>query len=506
MKRIIYILLMMPCFIVAQNMYNVVPLVDKKLTGTARFIGMGGAMGALGGDISVMSSSPAGIALYRSNDANLTVSADFDALKAIYNRDKANSDYTYAAIDNAGFVLANNIDDEYLKFINIGVAYRRCKGIEGNFEMYGIANGFSQQYEIARLYSKSEFPIGNLNYKMYENFGHSWLALLMAEGYYEGYRQGDDFITDARGFLLWEPTDIGYYSEERGGVDEVDINLSANFADWLYLGATIGLSYVDYNRYSCYYENDAKGEIYSIANNYSVKGNGINVKLGAIVRPFRYSPFKIAFSVHTPTWYELTDRYSASIAAVDGYIYDTRDEERFYDDLFLKYKFNTPWRFNTSVSYTFGTSLALCAEYEYADCSSSEFDNRTGASRAQNEEIEKNLKEQHTFRLGAEYRLGDFSIRGGYNFQSAPFSKNAYKDMDCANVTDTSTEYMNKFEKNVVTLGAGYRYNNVYIDVAYMMQTQKADFYPFYDVEYVNPAAKVRSTCHSLVATLGMRF
>ena len=44
------------------------------MNGTARFVGMGGAMGALGGDISTIGTNPAGIGIYRSNDAMLTLS------------------------------------------------------------------------------------------------------------------------------------------------------------------------------------------------------------------------------------------------------------------------------------------------------------------------------------------------------------------------------------------------------------------------------------------------
>ena len=65
---------------------------------------------------------------------------------------------------------------------------------------------------------------------------------------------------------------------------------------------------------------------------------------------------------------------------------------------------------------------------------------------------------------------------------------------------------MNRFEKNIFTLGAGYRYKNFYLDVAYMLQTQKADFYPFYDTEYVNPAADVEFADNSIMATFGVRF
>lgn len=48
----------------AQNAYDAEKLLGNDLNGTARFVGMGGAMGALGGDISVMSSNPAGIGIF----------------------------------------------------------------------------------------------------------------------------------------------------------------------------------------------------------------------------------------------------------------------------------------------------------------------------------------------------------------------------------------------------------------------------------------------------------
>ena len=52
----------------AQTIYDGAKLTGKDLNGTARIVGMGGAMGALGGDISTMGTNPAGIGLYRSSD------------------------------------------------------------------------------------------------------------------------------------------------------------------------------------------------------------------------------------------------------------------------------------------------------------------------------------------------------------------------------------------------------------------------------------------------------
>ncbi len=49
----------------AQETYQDTKMVNNDLNGTARYVGMGGAMEALGADISTISSNPAGIGLFR---------------------------------------------------------------------------------------------------------------------------------------------------------------------------------------------------------------------------------------------------------------------------------------------------------------------------------------------------------------------------------------------------------------------------------------------------------
>ena len=61
----------------AQDSYDAQTFVNSDLNGTSRFVSMGGALGALGGDISVMSTNPAGTALYRKSDAAITLSGVF---------------------------------------------------------------------------------------------------------------------------------------------------------------------------------------------------------------------------------------------------------------------------------------------------------------------------------------------------------------------------------------------------------------------------------------------
>ena len=504
MKRLLYILALLPLGISAQNMYNVSSLFENDLRGTARFVGMGGSMSALGADMSAMGTNPAGMAMFRSNDASITANLDMKTNKTDYEGTILGSDNTNFFVGNAAMLFSFECDNEKLKFFNLGFGYRRRNNLSGTFEMCGAANGYSQQYVMEQLYRNKEFAYDNLQDWMYNKFRYSWLPLLAADALL--YDDNGNFLTYPDTTLIWAPDELAYYEKTNGGVHTVDFNVSGNISDRLYLGATVAVSTVNYDRYTEYRETDSYGDIYVLENNRYIKGSGVDVKVGAILRPFKYSPFKIGLALHTPTWYNLQEYSSASIVDMYGYRISTLDKELYGDMLFVENRLKTPWRLNASMAYTFGTYLALNAEYEYSDYAKKTFTDRGGVYKGQNEEMEYNMLAQHTVRVGAELNLGSFAARVGYNYATAPFAKDAYKELYNASVAETSTEYMNRFEKNVVTAGLGLRGNMFYLDLAYLMEMQKAEFFPFYDYDIVNPGAAVRMTNHSVVATLGMRF
>lgn len=517
MKRFLYaILLILPLVVSSQNMYNMSALFDNSPSGSARFLSMGGSMGALGGDISVMGTNPAGTAIYRSSDFNLTGMLGVVDNKTMLDGKNTITNYTGTNMNNAGFVMAFDVDTPPVKFVNFGVGYRRKANVGNNLSVKGNYDGFSQQYLIDYLYRQNQFDIDKMTTDMYSNFGYNWLALLAADAnitddegnflFYPAFKNDEDdtWIYD----IIYNPDCFGYYSEERGGLDVFDVNLSVNIDDRVYLGATLGYYKLDYSRYSSYYEADEHGEIYTLKNNYKVNGSGFDFKLGAIFRPFKYSPFKVAAFVHTPIFYKLVDSSSASMFGPFGDGYETKHEDCFGDELYVAYSLRTPWRFGASMSYTFGKYVALNAEYEYSDISDIMFTDGTDADKAQNEEISYNLKQQHTVRLGAEVSLGKFAFRAGYNYISSPFRTDAFKFMDNAAITDISTEFINRFDKNIATCGIGYAGEMLYFDVAYMYQRQNADFSTYYDIDLMSPApvASVKTTSHSVVASVGIRF
>ena len=76
----------------AQTIYDAAKFSGKDLNGTARFVGMGGAMGALGGDISTISTNPAGIGIYRSNDLMTTFGFNYTSSESNYKGNIMKSD------------------------------------------------------------------------------------------------------------------------------------------------------------------------------------------------------------------------------------------------------------------------------------------------------------------------------------------------------------------------------------------------------------------------------
>ena len=122
----------------AQDTYTNALLSTSILNGTARYVGMGGAMDALGADLSVISTNPAGIGLFRSSQAKLTfgMTSQQDAPSGI----SGNS--TYPTFDQAGFVYS--IRNSSSSFVNIAFNYHKESDFNFLMSAAGDLNGASQ--------------------------------------------------------------------------------------------------------------------------------------------------------------------------------------------------------------------------------------------------------------------------------------------------------------------------------------------------------------------------
>ena len=500
MKRIINIfaLAIVAMQLNAQSTYNVTPLFSPDLVGTARFVGMGGAMSALGGDISTISSNPAGIGIYRSNDFAATASLNVLNTKADFlgsSQDKNNVNFSF---DNIGIVFSGNVGGKSLKYVNFGMNYTHRNNFRKKFAMNGwyADEDYSQQYQIQNLYDQSLPDLANISSDSYWDPHYAWLPLLAA----------DAGLIDNNGNINYLPTDATFFSKDKGGVDQIDFNISCNIDDRLYLGATLGIQYVDYQRSSIYSEYDELGEIYTLENWQKTEGSGFDVKLGAIFRPFEYSPFRLGLAFHTPTFYNLTDYSNAYIFGPGGDM-ATNWYDAYGEDYIVDYTVSSPWRMNISAGYTFGNFLAFNAEYELVDYSSTNMEYADGVGMpTMEEEFECNMQTQHILRLGTEMRLDDnFSMRFGYNYISSAFKEGAWKYISPSSAT-TATDYTNTKDTNLFTVGLGYKGEGFYFDAAYQCLMQDTDFYTYKDPEISLPATKVSNFQNKVVLTFGMRF
>lgn len=527
--------------VTAQTVYDAAKIADKDLNGTARFVGMGGAMSALGGDISTIGTNPAGIGIYRSHDVMTSFSLSSFGTDANYMGNNLSTSKMKGSYDNLGFVLSTKIGNKTtLRYVNFGFNYHKSNSFYGNMEMGGDLGNQSQSYYMAQQAAGIE-SWGN---SPYTDVNIGWLSVLGYDGWLitdittdktgTPYLDEDgNQINDVNGnplyrtpgvyYGLYDNGNASYRSEQRGGIEQYDFNISFNIKDRVYLGLTLGAYSVDYNKYTTYGESYENGEYYSLTSNNQIVGAGFDVKVGAIIRPFEYSPLRVGLAVHTPTFYSLDYK---TRAYVESSLYDPvtgKNEaasvatENIVDgDMIREFRLQTPWLYNVSLGYTIGNSWALGAEYEYQDYSSMEFRDPQGFSDSFEFENSTTamLKGVHTFRAGLEYKVTpQFAIRAGYNYRSALFNKDAFKDLPI-NSIQTDTDFSNTQALNNYTVGIGYRGSMFYADLAYKFTSCKSDFYPFVNMnqtdnvlEITSPeATKVTDSRSQVLLTLGVRF
>ena len=522
----------------AQTSYDVQRLINSELNGTARFVGMGGAMGALGADISVIGTNPAGIGLFRSNDVSTTFGFNTTMVKSDFAGTSMKEKNTKASFDQAGFVYSMKIGNRTsLRYVNFGFNYHKQTNFNRVMSSGGLLDGLSQTNQMANMAEESfiangmsdmgaamdeiyGYEIGGSGVNPYtSNAQHPFLGVmgirseLVSLGSYTD-NQGVKQVVP----IGWMGDSNYYFSREEGGVYQYDFNVAFNVQDKMYFGITLGVHDVDYRRYSSYSEDIYWGGdkgYYELQNLMATDGSGFDVKFGAIFRPIEDSPFRFGLAVHTPTWYELTDCYTSNVHSeldyqldngkVDQITIDEYPADYVNGNILQDYKLITPWKFNVNMGTVLAGIMAVGAEYEYTDYSSAKLQYDDGYDMEyQNQIMKEDMKGVHTLRLGMETRLTNaVSLRAGYNYSSSVFDKGAYKALNW-NDMRTDVEYNNKFDQHTATLGLGYRGRIIYVDAAYKYNTYKSDFFTFSDEAL--QATKLTNDRHQLLLTIGARF
>ena len=547
MKKILSIMTaaMLGTAVSAQETYDNAQLATKDLNGTARYVGMGGAMEALGADLSTIGTNPAGIGMFRRG--MVAGSFGFNTLSDAKSFGNANK--TNMSFDQAGFVYSMRSGRHSM--LNFGFNYTKSKNFDQILTAAGRLNNASQNKLSAMKNANGVYTLQDKNNGLVSNSGaYSQADYLYSNVLFNHYdannpndpnnamlSEGDKgvIVNQTTGLpVYYNATGYDFGRSTTGYIGQYDFNVSGNSNDRFYWGFTIGIYDVHYNSSSLYSEslvdgNTAIGDV-AMNDERKITGTGFDVKAGLIFRPAEESPFRIGLYVHTPTWYDLTTRNYTVLNNNTNEAYGSTERGKSSES--YDFKFYTPWRFGVSLGHTVGNYLALGATYEYADYTTNDIRVNDGGEvdywgnyyetssrdEAMKQNIKNSLKGVHTVKLGMEFKPEkNFAVRLGYNYQSAMYNKNGFKDGSLESYGTyyaSTTDYTNWKDTHRFTAGVGYNYGKFSFDLAYQYSQTNGDFYPF--MSYVDnsepkfdnvcDAVKVSNKRNQLLFTVGYKF
>lgn len=455
--------------------------------GTARSIGAGGALGALGADFSVLSTNPAGAAWYRSSDFVITPTFSNAGTTSSLTNGNGNApnetNTTKFNLNSFGTVVASSPRDPNWRTLNFGIGFNRLANFHSDFYFEGespgsIVNRFREQ---ANNEGISDFESGLA-------IDSEALFDLDEDGVYES---DFDQVPEA---IISRSQDV----RRSGGINELVFSLAGNYEERLMIGMTIGVPFISYQQEKTYREEDPgagpDGNVplfnsLDYSEELNTTGTGINLKLGAIYRASQAARFGLA--IHTPTSFSLRESYNSSMA----YSFTLESGETINgsgnspDGLF-DYKLRTPWRFIGSAGYVYRKLGFVSAELEYVNYQNNEFrfDGFDELERSANQGIDQTLTNALRLRLGGELAYEIFRFRAGLQLFQSPVE---------------GDDELN----NVISAGLGFRAKSFYMDLAYQRRSSTGTYRPYlvssnFEEQVVNNEANT----NQFVLGIGFRF
>lgn len=467
--------------------------------GTARSMGIGGALGSIGGDFTSLSVNPAGIGVYRTSEFMFTPSLKINGVTGSYIDQSVDDNNTRFNFNNVGAVFTSaqkgrRYEKSAWKSVSFGIGINRLADFNRNYTYEGknYSSSRAEQFVVDEL----NFPGSVTNFNTPAGLGF------------------ESFLIDSLGGQWY--TVVPYQSgisqmrmvKERGGINEIVLSLGGNYQEKLMLGATLGIPSLRYSRESDYMEKDLTSNTNNDFDNFvyrqtlNTTGTGINLKLGFIYKPV--DQFRFGVALHTPTVFGLSDESTARL---------TSNTENFkqllgfnsgpitvveQDPLIFEYSLITPWRTVLSASGILGKYGFITADYEYVGYNSARFGfDAVDADyeRFVNQRIKNSYKGASNFRIGAEGRFDMVMVRLGFGYYGSPYK---------ASISNT-----NRLD---FSAGVGFRFGNWFTDLGFVHSQYEEDEQP-YTLNYpaptgaiAVPTATIGNSLNNVALTLGWKF
>jgi len=449
--------------------------------GTARNIAVGGVMGGLGADFSVLSTNPAGIARYKSTEFGVSPNIAFGNTTGEYLGNSLEDDQLQFNLSSAGFVFAKRMDNSVgWKGISGGVGINRLNDYNENIFLSGtnmnnslldMHSNLAFGYHPDDLPEQFPFDVGLTSLGQLiqadSNFHYSPVMGNVAPG---------QSVTVAR----------------EGGKYEMTVGAGGNYNDVLYIGGSIGIPIIRFEESSIIHEEDADNEVSSFnyfdyQNELRTLGFGVNFKAGILAKPHKLVRVGVAF--HTPTFLKLEDDYKSNLFSD----FDTVAYEWFSPDGEFNYNLVTPWKFLGNAAVLLDKYGFLGIEYELQNPGQAKYKFKANIAGIQEEENTRNNEIgaiytwQHTNLTGVEIKIDPVRLRAGVQYKTSGLDNDSDGQM-------------------IYSGGLGYRGKHVFVDGAYSYASEMGTYTPYELDNISSGTASLERKRSQVTLTVGAKF
>jgi long-subunit fatty acid transport protein len=466
----------------AQNEVDALRYSRLDFGGTARSQAIGGAQTALGADAGNLSGNPAGLGLYRRSEFSFTPGISFGNTSSTVSGGPTSVDQRQN-LNLSGFGLV--------------FAKRKSDGTEGDWRggAFGIGftrqNHFQNKFNYRRRTSETEATI-------LESIAESATRNGLSSG--NNASSLDDLAYDAA-LIEYDPDRKDYYAIIRegqldqneqvlskGAQNQWDFSYGASYRDIVYLGGSIGFSTLRFNQRRNFQEieNDPATafNVLAIEDEFTTTGNGINARLGVIVKPTDF--VRIGASFQSPTYFSMRDEYITALSSTAASTFNEETDPGEY-----QYRLTTPMRATGGLAIIAGKYGFFTGDVEYVDYTRARLRDETDNAvfQGSNNDISSMYTQALNVRLGAEGRFDIFRLRAGFALYGDPYENRTYDR-----------------KKTYLTAGAGIKQANYFFDLALVNTAYNSVYSPYALEVGVPPVVVTKNRYNNLMFTLGMNF
>lgn len=490
----------------AQYSQDVIRYSTFQTGSTARIKALGNAQTAIGGDLSSVSGNPAGLGFFTKSELSITPEFNGYGASTNYLGQSSTSNTNNLNFNNASGVIYARLntprgaskEDGWLSF-NVGASYNRTNdyyqsiNYSGNNSNNSISNYYANLANNV-IASGNDLNFTNPSTLQDWSYAHNLIDKHATGPVYQSNVFSASTVAGSK--------TVGQNNAitREGGQTEFSLAAGANYSNKLYLGFGIGITSLRYNSINTFNETGTalvySGTVGGVNNytnsnyisaytqNQATTGSGFNARIGFIYKPDPIIRFGITLT--TPTWYTVNDDYAESLTTqfktgvTGNYANGPADYQ-------LTYNFHTPAKISGGLAAFIGNVGFITGDVEYVDYSSVKIDDADGYSSTQdNHDIKSLYRSTVNAHVGAEVKVEQLYLRGGYGVQGNP-QRNYGSDI------------------NTISGGLGYRFASYYIDATYTNVQGKQSIFP-YTTTTLNPQAVVAQTYNNVFITVGMRF